>query len=152
MFKNRFMSKLSLRSKKLLDYKILHTTGQRVYKGKTRDLINMERKQNFVSKLDRKIERFLDENVLSEFFDLDEIDTSVGVMRELLESYEDAHAELMRDLGDEVHAETYVEYAETMSKMTEWLKQSKIEIRLRKEKVLNREREREVSCRRGVLS
>ena len=62
-------------------------------------------------------------------------------MRELLESYEDLHVDLKRDLGDEVHAETYEYYADTILRMEQWLKQSKVEIRKRKVKVLNKDRD-----------
>ena len=88
-----------------------------------------------------KIKRFLDENEISEFFDIDEIENSAGLLRELLETYEDVHIALESELGDR-YAESYKDYDENVEKISKWLKESKAEVRRRKAQVLDREKEK----------
>ena len=128
----------SLRPLNLLDYKTLNESGDRVYKG-VRSVSNMSapKIQDAEKKLSSKIKRFLDENEISEFFDLEEIEGSAGSLRDLLESYEDLHIELRNELGDSDYSETYKHYDETMQKISQWLKDSKAEIRRRKSQVLD---------------
>ena len=133
----------SLRPLKLLDYKTLSNSGNRVYKGE-RNLTDMsvQKIQDSEHKISSKIKRFLDENDISEFFDLDEIESSAGSLRELLENFEGLHIELKRELEDKVYSETYKDYDETISKISKWLKDSKAEIRKRKSQVLDREKDK----------
>ena len=92
----------SLRPQKLLDYKESNLqSGKRVYKG-VRNVGNMSgpKIQDSEKKICMKIKRFLEENEISEFFDIDEIENSAGLLRELLETYEDVHIALESELGD----------------------------------------------------
>ena len=43
---------------RVIDYKIYSKSGERVYKGKRRDLIAMERKQDSEKKIAKRIARF----------------------------------------------------------------------------------------------
>ena len=83
----------------------------------------------------------MDENEISEFFDIDEIENSAGLLRELLETYEDVHIALESELGDR-YAESYKDYDENVEKISKWLKESKAEVRRRKAQVLDREKEK----------
>ena len=109
----------SLRPLHLLDYRTLNKSGDRVYKGK-RNICEMSvpKNQDIERKLSSKIKRFLDENVVSEFFDIEEIEGSAGSLRELLESYEDLHMELRNELGDSDYGDTYKHYDDTMPKIS----------------------------------
>ena len=131
----------SLRPLKLLDYDKLHKSGKRVYKGaRVTGSMSGQKLQDSEKKVALKIKRFLEENLnFSELFDVEEIESSAGLLRELLESYEDVHIELERELGDD-YGESYKDYADTIAKVTKWLKDSKIEARKRKSEVLGREK------------
>ena len=133
----------SLRPQKLLDYKESSLqSGKRVYKG-VRNVGNMSgpKIQDSEKKICMKIKRFLEENEISEFFDIDEIENSAGLLRELLETYEDVHIALESELGDR-YAESYKDYDENVEKISKWLKESKAEVRRRKAQVLDREKEK----------
>ena len=133
----------SLRPQKLLDYKESNLqSGKRVYKG-VRNVGNMSgpKIQDSEKKICMKIKRFLEENEISEFFDIDEIENSAGLLRELLETYEDVHIALESELGDR-YAESYKDYDENVEKISKWLKESKAEVRRRKAQVLDREKEK----------
>ena len=56
-----------------------------------------------------KINRFLEENQLSSFSDIEEVDECLEKMRDLLQEYEDVHIELRRELGDEEYEKTYTD-------------------------------------------
>ena len=107
-----------------------------------RETSAVPKNQDIERKLSSKIKRFLDENVVSEFFDIEEIEGSAGSLRELLESYEDLHMELRNELGDSDYSDSYKYYDETMQKISQWLKDSKAEIRRRKSQVLDREKDK----------
>ena len=89
----------SLRPLKLLDYDKLHKSGKRVYKGaRVTGSMSGQKLQDSEKKVALKIKRFLEENLnFSELFDVEEIESSAGLLRELLESYEDVHIELERE-------------------------------------------------------
>ena len=115
------------RDKNRLDYKHFHKTGEKVF----------ENRNNFITsvtievelKIVCKINRFLEENELSLFSDIEEIDGSLEKMRSLLEEYEDVHIELKRELGDDEYEKTYTEHQKTRGVMMTWLKDAKLEIR-----------------------
>ena len=104
--------------------------------------MSVQKIQDSERKISSKIRRFLDENEISEFFDLDEIESSAGSLREYLEQYEDLHIELKRKLEDNAYNETYEDYDENITKISKWLKDSKAEIRRRKSLVLDREKDK----------
>ena len=137
------MSDRSLRPLELLDYKILNKSGGRVYKG-TREvgIMSTQKLQDSERKLSRKISRFWEENKISEFFDLNEIESAAGFLRELLESFEDVHIELSRELGNEDYSKEYEKYDQTIKKISDWLKDSKAEIRRRKSQVLEKDKDK----------
>ena len=139
---SKFMSERSLRAQNLIDYKAqesVRTYGQRIYKGprvvSNTPKLNMTQNQDSEKKIARKIDRFFEENVLVELFDVDEIQSSERLLRELSDSYEDVNIALRRELGGDYDAQ-YPDYNTIMQKIDTWLKDSRTETRNRKQSVI----------------
>ena len=102
-----------------------------------------------------KINRFLDENQISMFSDVDEVNECLDKMRELQQEYEDVHIELRRELGDDEYEKTYTEFQKSRDVMMTWLKNAKIErMKFKKqssEKILESLRAEERLVRRDIL-
>ena len=86
------------RDKKRLDYAHFDKTGEKIFK--KRSISTMSITIDHELKTVCKINRFLDENQISLFFDVEEINEGLEKMRELLQEFEDVHIELRRELGD----------------------------------------------------
>ena len=71
-----------------------------------------------------KINRFLEENQLSSFSDVEEVDECLEKMREVLQENEDVHIELRREIGDEEH-EKSTDFESSRDMMMTWLKMQK---------------------------
>ena len=124
------MSSRSLRDLDRIDYKIFSTEGVRVVKG-PRNTGKMSGTQDSEKKISNKIRRFFGENVLADLFDIEEIEGSVGQLRELSDSYEDLHIKLNREFGT-AYKTMYPDYDKTMQDIDSWLKLSRVEVRARK--------------------
>ena len=81
-----------------------------------------------------KTDRFRDEYELEVLFDIDYIESSIKESKKLLESYEEIHLELKRELNDE-YEETYRNFEIKSKIMTDWIKKAKLEI---KNKIIQR--------------
>ena len=122
----------SSRNKNRLDYKIFHKSGEKV--SKNREIFNMSDTIDEELKIVCKINRFLEENDLSLFSDVEEIDNSLEKIRILQQEYEEVHIKLRRELGDDEYQKTYTEYEKSQDVMMTWLKDAKFEKKRKKDK------------------
>ena len=141
------------RDKKRLDYTVYHDSGDKVFKN--RNIVTMSLTVDCELKIVCKINRFLDENQISMFSDVDEVNECLDKMRELQQEYEDVHIELRRELGDDEYEKTYTEFQKSRDVMMTWLKNAKIERmkfkKLSSEKILESLRAEERLVRRDIL-
>ena len=94
------------------DYKIYNVTGLQVPKGTRKITAEMA---NFIDeelKIVKKLSRFHVEYELSLLYEVDDVEAGIRELKYLVESYEDVHLKLKREIGDEVYEETYTDYDE----------------------------------------
>ena len=144
-------SEKTRRVKQRLDYKLYSETGRKVIK-ETKELKRIEEGFKNLSvmathkivdeekKVCLKIDRFIDEYELEVLFDIDDIEAGIKDSKKLLESYEEIHLELKRELNDE-YEETYKDFEIKSKIMTDWIKKAKLEIK--KKKVQRKQEEKE---------
>ena len=123
------------RSKKRIDYKKLHETGEKVFL----EIPSMSESHQggsmtaeFESKVVCKIDRFLEESDLNLFFDVEEIQIAIEKCRNILQEYEDVHVELKNELGTENYIDRYTEYTKIRASMMTWIKNAKLDIGIRR--------------------
>ena len=113
------------RDQKRLDYAHFDKTGEKIFKKRCISTMSITIEHEL--KTVCKINRFLDENQLSLFYDVEEINEGLEKMRELLQEFEDVHVELRRELGDAEYEKTYTEFKKSRDHMMTWLKNAKSE-------------------------
>ena len=125
------------RSKKRIDYKKLHETGEKVFL----EIPSMSESHQggsmtaeFESKVVCKIDRFLEESDLNLFYDVEEIQIAIEKCRNILQEYEDVHVELKNELGTENYIDRYTEYTKIRASMMTWIKNAKLDISIRRKK------------------
>ena len=100
-----------------------------------------------------KIYRFIDEYEFELLFSIEEIETGIIEFKKLIENYEEIHIGLNRELGDN-YENTYEDFNKKVKKMTEWVRNAKLEIKKRKiekeekEEQLRKEEEKEEQLRK----
>ena len=125
-----------------LEYKEYHTRGRKVQKEAEKlEKITQSFKDLSVmavgqlvddeKKVVKKITRFLDENEdLGLLFDIEDVEKAIIEVKNYIDSYEEIHIELEREL-DKDYDEQYGE-CKAFQLATAWVKQAKLEIRTRK--------------------
>ena len=113
------------RDQNRLDYAHFDKTGEKIFKKRCISTMSITIEHEL--KTVCKINRFLDENQLSLFYDVEEINEGLEKMRELLQEFEDVHVELRRELGDAEYEKTYTEFKKSRDHMMTWLKNAKSE-------------------------
>ena len=84
-------------------------------------------------KLVCKLTRFMNEYELSLLYDVVDVEEGIKEARQLAESFEEIHVMLKRELGDEDYNENYSGYDAQISKITDWIRVTKLEIKKKKE-------------------
>ena len=133
-----------------LDYRIYSETGKKVAKEKreferlTENFRNLamagEKIGDEEKQLSFKITRFFDEYELDTLFDIGDIELGITELKKLIESYEEIHIELKRELDNE-YENTYTDFEDKVKLMTTWVKNAKLEIKKKKEEKRRRENE-----------
>ena len=82
--------------------------------------------------LRRKIDRCMSENDVDDLFDISDIEEVISQIRRLVDSFEDVHVVLRRELADQYSVQ-FPDYDQQMSDMLGWIKNAKKVIRDRKE-------------------
>ena len=108
------MSLRSFRPKERIDYKFFNSTGKKVPKNFPKSCKNMGEAIDIELKIVSKLNRFLEEYDLSLLFDIKEIQDAVIEARNLIESYEDIHIQLKKELKEE-YMQTYKDYDSQVS-------------------------------------
>ena len=136
-------SKESKRARQTIDYKVYSETGRKAIK-ESKELDRIEKGFKNLSvmvshklideerKVCLKFSRLIVEYKFDLLFDVEDIEVAFTECRKLLESYEDIHLELQRELEDE-YEKTYKEFAVESKTMSDWIKKAKLEIKRRKE-------------------
>ena len=75
----------------------------------------------------------MNEYELSLLYDVVDVEEGIREARQLAESYEEIHVKLKQELGDEDYNENYSGYDAQISKITDWIRDAKLEIRKKKE-------------------
>ena len=114
-----------------LDYKILHSTGKRVYKVGGETLLKMEAKLNEL-KIVGDINHALGMYDFKDEVNEDEIMDGVGVMTELGKQFRHIHIELKDEMGDNYEGQ-YPEYEKTNELVLAFLREAKSKLRVLKE-------------------
>ena len=151
----------NLRDLERFDYKIYSNTGKKIAK-EYRALENIENKFQVLStmstanlcdeeeKVCLKIKRFIEEYNLDLLFDIQDIENAIFEFKKLIESYEEVHIELKRELGDQ-HETQYVEFEEKYKSMSDWVINARLEIKRKKIEQLKIELEKEEQLRKGAI-
>ena len=126
-----------LRNTKDLDYKPYHLIGAKVLKNSE----VMERLIEEDQKIVRKFSRFYEEYELDLLFEVADIEEGIVELKDLAEKYEDVHIKLEKKLGSEEYQETYTEYAKYINGVTAWIKEARIEIKLKKSQKVKKDDE-----------
>ena len=129
----KHMSWRSLRNSERFDYKIYSKTGEKFQTYMRKDLVDMVSSIDEELKLVCKLTRFMNEYELSLLYDVVDVAEGIREARQLAESYEEIHVKLKRELGDGDYNENYSGYDTQISKITDWIRDSKLEIRKKKE-------------------
>lgn len=76
-------------------------------------------------KIVRKINRFMTENELDLLFDAKDIKEAIDELKNLLDSYDELHIGLKRELGEELYNENYKNFDTVMKSMTDYILNAK---------------------------
>ena len=83
-------------------------------------------------KLRRKIDRHIRENDIDLLFDVSDLEEAISGMRSLVNSFEDVHVSLSRELGSDQYVESYPDYDKHITVITDWIREAKIAIKQKK--------------------
>ena len=86
-------------------------------------------------KITRKITRFMAENELDLLFDEKDVKEAIDELKVILNSYDDLHVRLKRELGDEHYNNNFKNYDDVMKSMTDYILAAKSLIRTKKSSV-----------------
>ena len=133
------MSERSLRSTKKFDYKVFSETGEKVFKETRKGLQKMGTLIDDELKITCKFKRFMSENSMELLYDISDIESAIQDLRNLLESYEEIHIRLKRELGDE-YDKTFPNFEQDVENMSYWIRTAKLEIKRRKQERSDKEK------------
>ena len=88
-------------------------------------------------KLRRKIYRHIRENDMDLLFDVSDLEEAISGMRSLVNSFEDVHVSLRRELGSDQYDESYPDYDKQITNITDWIRNAKIAIKEKKTAAAN---------------
>ena len=114
------------------DYKIYSKTGNKIVKGRSGILAMASSVDKELSVVCR-LERFLIEYDLRLLYEVGDIEEGIKEVCDIVESYEELHLRLKRELGTLSYEETYPEYEDRIKCVTDWIRSAKSEIRTKKE-------------------
>ena len=101
-------------------------------------------------KVRTKIKRFMADNDFDLFFDDTEIDEAIKEFSRLVDSFEDVHVELKRELGEQ-YAMTYGYYDDELKGMTGWVKVARRESKDKKVSKASKESEDDMKRQQDKL-
>ena len=155
------MHRKSVRNIERIDYKIYSETGKKVAKEKdlekvTENFEKLSKSENYQKlskmvasklvdeeiKVCLKFDRFLKEYEFDLLFDVEDIEAAIIEVKTLIDTFEDIHVELKRELDDK-YEEAYPKFSEKLKPMIDWVKNAKIEKKRKKVEKLREEREKE---------
>ena len=114
------------------DYGTYHREGIKVPKLGSQKFTMAQQLIDNEKKLWRKIDRHIKENDIDLLFDVDDVAEAISDIHSLVNSFEDVHVSLQRELGDEQYTESYTDYDKQITTVTDWTTKAKMAIKEKK--------------------